>query len=201
MYLDYKTLIHYLFPPSEDELRLQQYTVDAFSALYTPQRYGDITYLLPYQHPAVTAAIHLNKYHCHRHAQQLLATVLTLYLQSNTRVPHVILPIPLSGKRLRRRGYNQVHEVLKLSARTTSHITISTSLSRRRHTPAQTTLTRSKRLTNLQDAFAVKKPSHIDGHHLILLDDVVTTGATLRAAKAALLPHHPASITCVALAH
>jgi predicted amidophosphoribosyltransferase len=53
----------------------------------------------------------------------------------------------------------------------------------------------------MQNAFAAKNPELISGKDIVILDDVTTTGATLHAAKAALLPHGAASITLIALAH
>ncbi|HIG96009.1 TPA: phosphoribosyltransferase, partial [Candidatus Woesearchaeota archaeon] len=49
--------------------------------------------------------------------------------------------------------------------------------------------------------FGVKNMEAIRGKHILIVDDVTTTGATLRTAKATLLPYGPASVTCVALAH
>ena len=70
-------------------------------------------------------------------------------------------------------------------------------------TPAQTSLTKHERLNNLTGAYECTSEAAVSiaGKDLVLLDDVITTGATLREAKAALLPHKPKSIICVALAH
>jgi ComF family protein len=111
--------------------------------------------------------------------------------------------VPLSHKRKKERGYNQVELVAqractKTSARLEKHILLKV-----RHTPPQTTLSKSERLKNVVGAFGIHDHTaeKISGKHIILLDDVTTTGATLHAAKAALLPHSPASVTCLALAH
>ncbi len=77
-------------------------------------------------------------------------------------------------------------------------------LVRTRHTPPQTELDRAQRLKNLHGAFTINArgvPNTISSLHILLLDDVMTTGTTLRSAKAALATLRPASITCVALAH
>ena len=74
-------------------------------------------------------------------------------------------------------------------------------MKRVRDTRPQTELARNERISNMRKAFIIKQPQQIVGKHIVLLDDVTTTGATLHAAKAALLLHHPASVTCIALAH
>ena len=82
-------------------------------------------------------------------------------------------------------------------------IDFNSQLMKRDDRPSQTSLTREERLKNVTGAFsiAIEKAPVIAGQRILLIDDVATTGATLRAAKAALLPHQPAAITYLALAH
>jgi ComF family protein len=130
---------------------------------------------------------------------QLLARALTVVLH-NTTGAETIVPIPLAKKRKAERGYNQIEEVLRY-VRTDSVLHIETrALKRIRNTRPQTKLTRKERAQNVADAFLVTKPERIRNKNIILIDDVVTTGATLQAAKAALMPHKPASVACIALA-
>ncbi len=113
----------------------------------------------------------------------------------------IFIPIPLSKNRMHTRGYNQVYEILR-SLENDSKCIIETSLLvRTRDTPPQTKLSREGRLQNMHNAFRVSDPERVKGKHILIIDDVLTTGATLRAAKAALLPHEPASVTCLAIAH
>lgn len=203
MTLDYVKVIHFFFPPSDDELLLQRTSVEQFISLAEPERTRNYIHLLPYNEPPVKAAIHLNKYHYHTAAQQLLAAVLAKHLNTIP-TPTYLVPIPLSGKRLRQRGYNQVHEVLKwVSLNNTEHTLSANLLYRTRNTTPQTTLLRTERLKNMRGAFAVPKrqQTRVAGAHIILLDDVYTTGATFTAARLALLSHKPASVHCIALAH
>ena len=78
-------------------------------------------------------------------------------------------------------------------------------LVRTRHTKPQTTLARKERLTNVVNAFDIRDieaaRTLLAGKHVLIIDDVTTTGATLKAAKATLLPLQPASITLLSLAH
>lgn len=97
----------------------------------------------------------------------------------------LIIPIPLSAKRQRRRGFNQAEriaqELLKQNPRmATLRINI---LKRIKETPPQASLDRQKRIKNLIGCFAVIDKSAVVGKNIILIDDVVTTGATLREAR------------------
>lgn len=92
-----------------------------------------------------------------------------------------LIPIPLSFQRLAERGYNQS---LMLSQKLSSKKTHPHSLLRMRHTLAQSSLPRPERLTNLNGAFAVAPlmASKLRGQRVMLIDDVMTSGATLEAA-------------------
>jgi len=207
MYLDYKHILHFLFPPSEDEVHIMGMVTKDFLLIGRKETNAHITSLLPYNDARVRSAIHLLKFHNHTHARELLAATLGEYFNSlDTAVPYVCIPVPLSKERLRTRGYNQVSEVIQESRRTTAPIEFSEKILLRTHnTPPQTSLSRKERLTNVSNAFVAKNNTSTEaflaGKHILLVDDVMTTGATLQAAKAALLPLEPVSITCVALAH
>jgi competence protein ComFC len=96
-----------------------------------------------------------------------------------------IIPVPLSGQRRRLRGYNQS----ELLAKELSHLTglplERRALIRRRHTRAQATLTGDARWQNVWQSFRAGKAVPTGG--ILLIDDVVTTGATLDACARVLL--------------
>lgn len=94
---------------------------------------------------------------------------------------HVLIPIPLSCKRLSERGFNQS---LVLSQQLSRQKTQASSLLRMRNTLAQSTLPRNERLTNLKGAFAVAPfmATQLRGKRILLIDDVMTSGATLNEA-------------------
>jgi ComF family protein len=99
--------------------------------------------------------------------------------------PDLIVPVPLSLPRLLRRGHNQAALFARWVARDCS-LQVDYDLCRRtRHTRAQTGLSRAARLRNLTGAFAVRRP--IDGRCIAILDDVMTTGATVTALTRSLL--------------
>ena len=92
-----------------------------------------------------------------------------------------VLPIPLSVQRLRERGFNQA---LLLARTLAPDKTDATLLLRLHDTQAQSSLGRAQRLRNLQGALAVDplRASTLQGRSVLLVDDVMTTGATLQAA-------------------
>jgi ComF family protein len=102
--------------------------------------------------------------------------------------PDWVLPVPLSGERLRERGYNQAFELARRLAAEHGVATSATLLQRHRDTPHQTGMTREQRERNLRDAFWVDDPVGLcmRDAHVALVDDVLTTGATANAAAHAL---------------
>jgi len=110
-----------------------------------------------------------------------------------------VLPLPLGPERLAQRGYNQA---LELARRLAPGKVDTRSLLRWRETDPQTSLDRSHRLGNVQGAFRVD-PTHaarLRGTHLLLIDDVMTSGASLFAAAAALRRAGAASVSALVLA-
>lgn len=92
-----------------------------------------------------------------------------------------IIPIPLHPRKQRERGYNQVDGVSlwlgdRLGAKVGDHLVL-----RRKYTRSQTKLNAEERQANVARAFAVKLDSEINGKKLLLVDDVLTTGATANA--------------------
>jgi ComF family protein len=98
-----------------------------------------------------------------------------------------LVPVPLSPKRERERGFNQSS---RLADAMSTHLAVNVwhdALIRDHFTSSQTRLTPEERLRNVSGAFRVAgDPARLRGAHLLLVDDVVTTAATLNACAAAL---------------
>lgn len=98
----------------------------------------------------------------------------------------VIVPVPLHRTKLRRRGFNQSMRLARALAATTGDAgRVTPRLLRRRARSAQARLGRGSRLANVRDAFFVR--GTLGGQRVLLVDDVLTTGATARACCNALL--------------
>jgi len=112
---------------------------------------------------------------------------------------HWVIPLPLSRQRLAERGYNQA---LLLARKMVSRGIRTDLLVRVRHTPPQRTMSREDRLRSTRGAFSVDptKISILRGRRVVLVDDVMTTGATLRAAASVLRQAGVAHITGIVVA-
>ncbi len=168
--------------------------------------------LLSYRNEAVRAAIHGLKYKRGRaiapilaaHARLAFARALARYAHAaNERV--VIVPVPLSRRRKRERGFNQTELLARaLCAEAPQECVVDTRpLARTRHTTPQTEiLSRSKRIDNVARCFAARVPRDADPRQLVIvLDDVTTTGATLTEGCKALRAAGFRRVRGVALAH
>jgi len=106
----------------------------------------------------------------------------------------VVVPVPLHWRRRLARGYDQTWLLARHACAAAGLSPPVPALRRTRAAPPQSTLPAAARQANLRGAFAVRKPDAIAGRGVILVDDVVTTGATLAAAAR---PLHAAGAVCV----
>jgi ComF family protein len=92
--------------------------------------------------------------------------------------PDVLVPVPLHPRRARERGYNQALLLARRLERAWGVPVASDALRRAVPTQPQADLDAAARRQNVRDAFAVQSPRLIAGRHVVLVDDVLTTGAT-----------------------
>ena len=116
----------------------------------------------------------------------------------------LLVPVPVHAERRRRRGYDQA-ELIATAATQTLRLPISPLLERVRATTAQFDLDRRSRATNVTGAFALRPggprgPAPLGGRWIVLVDDVVTTGATLSACAAPLLDAGAVGVSAVTVA-
>ena len=133
---------------------------------------------------------------CRSYARSTLAPVLAAAVDETA----IIVPVPLHWWRRFRRGYDHAW-LLAIHACAFAGIARPLPVLRRvRGSPAQSTLRASERWENVREAFALRRNADVSGRTVILVDDVVTTGATLAAAAVPLRRAGAASIIGVALA-
>ena len=98
----------------------------------------------------------------------------------------VIVPLPLHRRRERERGYNQSACLAHGIGRVTGIPVCDDAVVRTRYTPSQTTLASDARASNVDGAFSLVRPERIKGRHVLLVDDIITTGASMAACAAAM---------------
>jgi ComF family protein len=109
-----------------------------------------------------------------------------------------VVALPLHPERLRERGYNQSEEIARALARELGLPLWRAALLRSGRRPPQQGLTRRQRRRNVRGVF--RAPAALPGVHLLLVDDVLTTGATLEAAAGALKAAGAARVSCLVVA-
>lgn len=139
------------------------------------------------------------KFHADLATGQILGELLAEFLAAMPGAkPDVIVPVPLHGARLRERGFNQALELARpVSRRLHLHLDSHTCV-RRKNTAVQSKLDAHERHRNLRDAFAMR--TSMAGAHVVILDDVITTGATMAALSEALREAGAERITVWSLA-
>ncbi len=111
----------------------------------------------------------------------------------------LVMGMPMHWRKHWERGFNQA-DLLARSIAKRRGLRLATNLARKRYTKAQAGLTEAERRDNLKDSFRVRRPAQVRGKQILLVDDVFTTGATLRSAAAALKEAGAAHVTAVTLA-
>lgn len=167
-----------------------------------------ITTLMNYKSDSAQDTVRALKYDGLHHAAKLCAALLADYLReeiasikSFSPRPILLVPVPLHKNRERERGFNQIARVLEELPEEFKNGMIAQiepdALTRIKETKQQTHLSRSERLSNVQNAF--QAGSAADGAYVLVIDDVATTGATLASCVEA-LEEGGASAGAIALA-
>ena len=156
------------------------------------------------------AAIHAFKYDRMHSAARRLGSMLALaiaQLRPEASIEMLVVPVPLHRTKHGQRGFNQARSlaVSAIDSLRKSHPDWRLSLApatlmRLRPTESQAGLTPRQRRLNVRGAFKVSDPATVDGKHILLVDDIFTTGATARAAAKSLIKAGAASVFVATLA-
>lgn len=129
----------------------------------------------------VRELVHRFKYNRETHLRRQLAAWLAeslLDVRIQSEPFELLVPVPLHPTRQRKRQFNQA-EVLARSVAKRHGLPVLNALRRIRKTESQTRLDRRERMENLRNAFELRKNVDVSGRHLVLVDDVFTTGSTI----------------------
>ncbi len=196
-------IIDSIFPPPDSIKKLKHENSQNFLRHFSEHKYQNCLTLSDYNNPFIKSAITANKFHDYERAGILLATLVEHWLSTQPESLIIFVPIPLSSTRLKSRGYNQVTRVLEKIDN--DNVSIQNLLIRNIDTKPQTSLHRAERLKNLDNAFTYKIsiPQDYSNKKIVIVDDVLTTGATILSAEKVLRQNLPGGceIICLALAH
>jgi ComF family protein len=151
----------------------------SFDRAYSPCSYEGV----------VKELIHKFKYNGSQHLGEPLSRLMSEFVREySLPIDYVdcIIPVPLHKTRLREREFNQSEILGKHLAREFNKELVSNAIERFRHTKTQTELITDQRASNVKDCFRVIDPRTIKDKNILLIDDVLTTGATSSEAAAAL---------------
>ena len=142
------------------------------------------------------------KYRNNKEVGFYLGKQLGYLLQNAERFSDVdaLVPLPLNPKKEMKRGYNQAAVICEGIASVWKKPVLKETVIRTLFTDTQTQQDRVHRWQNMQNVFAVADKNAIDGKHILLVDDVITTGATLEACGAVILNAAVAKLSIAALA-
>jgi len=157
----------------------------------------------PYRSDTVVReAIHRFKYNGQYYLRHLLAEWL-MEAWNDSRLcdprPDGIVAVPLHPARKRARGFNQSAVLAKIVSQQTG-IPLVSGLERIRFTPSQTQFHRPQRIENLRFAFKMRQTERVQNRHLLLIDDVLTTGSTVHECARALKAAGAASVRVATVA-
>lgn len=159
----------------------------------------DEIHSVAYAEGVLREAIHLFKYKGARVLGESFSQMLYAYWQMQSFVVDVLVPVPLHSRRHRERGYNQSAILAEQLGRLAGVSCDTATLQRIRYTQPQVGLDAQRRRENVAGAFACADDSFA-GKRVLLIDDVFTTGSTLRACGEALKASGARSVSALTLA-
>ena len=171
------------------------------AALADPPAYGRARAVARFEGPA-QALVHALKYRDREELARLMGPWMARAGRELLGDADVLVPVPLHWTRLWRRGFNQSATLARAISRVSGVPVALHALVRARRTPSQIGLSSSERRRNVSGAFRVgrERRSHVRGRAVVLVDDVVTSGATVEACTRTLLRAGAARVDVLAFA-
>jgi competence protein ComFC len=195
-------IIDFIFPPSPEERILRTFSPKDLKDNLPRASQNEFPYIksiYSYHNPLVRELVWQIKYKKNKHAVRLAGYSLFQELSE----PVLLIPIPLSKKRRKERGYNQCElliDALLMHDMDNKFSKDFNLLVRSKHIEKQTLKNRAERQENTKNIFEVTKKCDRQ-KKILIIDDVSTTGSTLKEAREALLRSGYTDVTALTLAH
>lgn len=166
------------FPLAHESFHSETAILDSFDMICRPEALYTLFYYNKYSD--YRNLIYAIKYHSHKQLGVYLGRMLGEMLEDRVQVD-VIVPVPLHPRRERKRGFNQSRQIaMGISEYLRAEI-LDEVVYRVRNNVSQTGLSVESRQKNTEDIFLLKDEAAVRGKHILVVDDVVTTGATVRS--------------------
>ncbi len=135
------------------------------------------------KHSEVQELLHNLKYRNHLHIGELIGNwhAAILLKTESFQTIDLVIPIPIHKKRLRQRGYNQVALYAQTIAKKLNADYRDDILTKTAHKKSQVSLNKKERFNNILNSLTLNKPNDLEEKHILILDDIITTGATMSA--------------------
>lgn len=208
-----QNLLDIAFPRSKFKRTIDSIGFDDFVERSSPLRVREhegVTYFFDYKNDFVRDSIHELKYRGNKKIALWYARIIFEHLleygQERERDATVIvMPAPLSKKKYRARGWNQCEYITKAIEKRDTEKYFEydyRSLKKVLHTESQTRMkNRKERMKNPEGVFGVARPDLVYKNHIVVIDDVVTTGSTMREISKVLKKAGAIRVTLIAVAH
>ncbi|MBU3968634.1 hypothetical protein KJ991_00230 [Patescibacteria group bacterium] len=209
-------ILNFLFPFSEKRKRIESLTAEK---VFQKCQKADISddknsySIFSYEDSLIRDMVHFLKYKRNERVAEIFAEILyselleklsEMKIFKNFDKP-VLIPVPLSKKKMRKRGFNQIEFILEEFKKIDTQNFFETdfkSLIKTKDTLSQTAVkNRRRRMENIRNCFGVSDVEKIRGRNIILIDDVLTTGATMRETKNVLVNSGAKKVFCITIAH
>lgn len=208
----YRLILDMLFPPTERSRFVRSLSAKDISNLPPTDdpELTDIHATVSYHDKTVRKIVQAAKYDGDQRAADVMGRVLydhllSIYAEERIYTKTITLvPVPLSAKRYKERGFNQSQRIVSAicsTANSSAQLRSQSLLRKKTRTKPQTQLSSQERKDNLQGCFQAKDRCDIADQKLIVIDDVTTTGTTLKEAIKTLKTANPESVLGLAFAH
>lgn len=168
--------------------------------------------IFEYRHPLAKAMVWEIKYHGNRRVAGTAAELMCEELVGDAfdldrldAAPMLLIPVPLSRERMRERGFNQAERICSFAAKlgAESGFEYAPEAAARviNTKPQARRMTKKERLSSIKGCFSVPDPKRVEGRDMVIVDDVITTGATVSELRNTLLAAGARSVRAWALCH